>query len=269
GGGGSGGDLLQGSALRVLGAIYKRAGALPASAWAEVEPGLARAFLRLVVAHAGSREETTQLAALSAIAAFAGSSVSALAAAVGDDELLDAWLTFDNFKVEVKAAALHSIALAAGGGIEGGDGAGDGAEDMAGVCSLLLTAPLFHPKSLQVGPRNGGRPTSEYLLALARRPVPEVRFGAFDVMRCALHQRGGWGLRALFLQTAGYPEFLENRQTEHERPGREWKFSVIEAAVRCPEKAVIGAATLERLETMLRQGPFYVGQPPPDVRTMA
>lgn len=49
-----------------------------------------------------------------------------------------------------------------------------------------------------------------FILAMSRA---QVRYAAFDVLRCTVWQPGGWGLPAVFSQP-GFRDFIENRHTE-------------------------------------------------------
>eukprot|EP00952_Eustigmatos_sp_NYUAD-ZCMA_P008130 34039-Eustigmatos_ZCMA.PRE.1 len=57
--------------------------------------------------------------------------------------------------------------------------------------------------------------------------------------------------------TAGFKEFLESRSTELDKEGREWKYAVVESALQCPQKEILGEDLLESLNTYLRQGAFF------------
>jgi Proteasome non-ATPase 26S subunit len=63
-----------------------------------------------------------------------------------------------------------------------------------------------------------------FLIKTARQPVTERKLAVYSVLTAICKQQpGGWGLMALFA-AAGFREFLEDRNTEHTKEGKDAKF---------------------------------------------
>jgi Proteasome non-ATPase 26S subunit len=63
-----------------------------------------------------------------------------------------------------------------------------------------------------------------FLIKTARQPVIERKLAVYSVLTAICKQQpGGWGLMALF-GAAGFREFLEDRNTEHTKEGKDAKF---------------------------------------------
>ncbi|CAN0042729.1 unnamed protein product [Scytosiphon promiscuus] len=280
--------LLGTSALRTLAKVLAKAEGVGLEVWRERSPAFLEGFLRACAVHIEGREEAGKLAGLVAVSTVAEASSEALKAMLSQQHgaeggVLDAWLTLSAHKVEVKAAALHAVALVLGaptyktssntaaGGSGHNDGDGDevmgntaaaaaaaatgvGAEEerkkqeRSSLCRMLL-------QRLAVC---NNRPTGGALLfELARQPVPEVRHAAYDVLRCMVWQPGGWALAEVFAQP-GFRAFLEERDTGASKATKEWKFSVVESIMGCKDRTVLGQEVLESFRTILKQGPFFV-----------
>lgn len=56
----------------------------------------------------------------------------------------------------------------------------------------------------------------------------------------------------------GMPEFLLNRATETLKPGKEWKFAIIQQLVSHPDiKNIAGTQLYHDLHYYISQGPWY------------
>ncbi|CAM9312015.1 unnamed protein product [Choristocarpus tenellus] len=104
--------LLGPSALRVLAAVHAKTASMGAEAWAEVDPSLARAFLRACLIHMEALDETGKVAALVAASTMAGSSEASLKAVLeegnGQSDLLDAWMTLSRHKASASQHCSHA-----------------------------------------------------------------------------------------------------------------------------------------------------------------
>jgi hypothetical protein len=54
------------------------------------------------------------------------------------------------------------------------------------------------------------------------------------------------------------PEFLLNRNTESSKPGKEWKFAIVQQLLNHPQvKELAGVQFYHELLYYVKQGPFY------------
>lgn len=69
-----------------------------------------------------------------------------------------------------------------------------------------------------------GMPFVLYLTKIGRQPIIERKLAAYAVLLAICSQQpGGWGLKVLY-GTSGFKEFLEDRQTEQTKEGKDAKF---------------------------------------------
>jgi hypothetical protein len=120
----------------------------------------------------------------------------------------------------------------------------------------------------ELGNVNNKRSTMDLLMGLLGPPVPEIRHGVYDVLRCTAHQKSGWGLRRMLVNSK-LVDYLEDTGTETSKEGMELKFCVVQALMDCDQRAVMGQETLARLEDMLKKGPFPPKAAAREVRTAA
>jgi hypothetical protein len=246
--------LLSTTALRVIQQLMKQASKIVTSEgpylWTSVDQRMVREFLRAALLHVESSDDSSRLAAMYTISQFAAISPESLRLVLEDAVLLRSWLSTLSAKVDLQAACLHSIAR-----VLDPTKSPQPTEDPATTAEAraILHKQLFD----QVGAVRRANTTMDYLMRCVLQPLSEVRHGAFDIMRCVAQQPSAWGLRALF-GYSGFEEFLENRETEFSKEGKEWKFSVIEAIVTSPASGLLANEVIDALRKILQQGPFYV-----------
>lgn len=280
---------LAGTSLRVLGSLYRTvfsqpvdgaAGASPETleaASSSLDPTLIRAVLSTVIQYAESTRDSDRLSALQAICGFAGNSPVALRLILEDPVLLSAWLDVRSMRTEMKAASLHSVArvlrgrpasaspTTAAGQEQAADPAaapsgGEGEQEVVELRKLLFN------RLGEVNMRAAGS-SMAFLMGQLKAPIEPIRNAVYDVLAAVAEQRSGWGLRTLFGH-GGFQELMLNRRTEMSKEGKEWKFAVVEAAMRCEDKGILADELLEELTKFLKQGPFYVGEQRAEVDTL-
>ncbi|CAM9148853.1 unnamed protein product [Discosporangium mesarthrocarpum] len=170
----------------------------------------------------------------------------------GEKCLLDSWFTLSRHKVELKAAAVHAVAKVLGpppspSDVPSPDSLSARQKSLSGLHKSLFE---------RLGACNQ-KAARALMMDLMRQPVPELKHAAYDLTRCVVWQPGGWGLQAMFSQP-GFREFLERRDLETSKVGKEWKFSVVESVMRCPNRGLLGQDTLDSLTSILKQGPFWI-----------
>ncbi|CAM9278583.1 unnamed protein product [Laminaria digitata] len=263
--------LLGASALRTVANVLAKAAGVGLDVWKEFGAPSRIGFLQACTVHIEGRDEAGKLAGLVAASTVAAASSDALKAMLaqeyGAEGVLDAWLTISSHKVEVKAAALHALALVLGppsnASPSGGDEVmGNTAAEEERETRSLLCRTLFE----RLGVCNR-RSAGTLVVELARQPVPEVRHAAYDVLRCTVWQPGGWGLSVVFSQP-GFRTYLESRETDVSKATKEWKFSVVEAVMQCRDRGVLGQDALDSFRNILQQGPFWVPSKSRDVATL-
>lgn len=270
-----------GTSLRVLGSVYRtmfsesrreeEAGGSEEARRRSLDPQLVRAVLSTVMQYAESNRDADRLSALQAICGFAVGSPVALRLILDDPVLVSAWLDLRSMQTEMKAASLHSVARVLRGGKEQKDEAAAAASAETQVPPAATAAPvpgsggeeeeaelrkLLFNRLGEVNTR-AANSTMAFLIGHLKAPIQPLRDAVYDIMGAVAVQRTGWGLRALFGH-GGFLEMLLNRRTETTKEGREWKYTVVESAMRCPDRAILGQELLDKLTTHLKQGPFYV-----------
>ncbi|CAM9553432.1 unnamed protein product [Chrysoparadoxa australica] len=236
---------LRSAAIQLLSKILSNARPGPA-----LDPAIP-SFLQAVLLHLRGGEGA-QLAALDALTAFAAKRDEVLAAALSQRELAEAWLSLRKPNTDMKAVVLKSLAR------------------VLGAPEKESSEPVISPAAVErsnlcrlawdtFGEINGGPTPMPLLMACLKQPIPEMKHAACELLCCAAHQTGGWGIRALFAH-AGVLEYLCSTDVAVGKAEAEWKFCVVEAVMLCPDKAILGAELLGKLEAVLKRGPFPVPQ---------
>ena len=79
-------------------------------------------------------------------------------------------------------------------------------------------------------------------------------------------QPGGWGARSL-CSHAGFVAWMSNNETESSKQMKEWKFAVVEAAMRHANvDALVSEHASRSLRRVLERGPFHVDVVAPSVQ---
>ncbi|XP_077987058.1 26S proteasome non-ATPase regulatory subunit 5-like [Glandiceps talaboti] len=96
----------------------------------------------------------------------------------------------------------------------------------------------------------------DVIMSLCKQPFLEIRCGAFNMLESIANQT--WAQRQMNEHPA-FAEYLLDRSTEHEKSGKEMKYSIVKALVESSTTGeVFGRPYLLRLKEYLREGPFYV-----------
>jgi hypothetical protein len=168
-------------------------------------------FLEAVMMQMDSTSDATRFAALSAITSFASSSLDALchvagvaaegasgtvftgmrsSVATGGATVLEAWMDMLRLKLEIQGAVVCSIASV-----------------MLATQRLCRTEEEFaqHAQAVLSILRKVGDVkdtlTMNYLIKLAKQPIPVGKFAAFEMFRSLACLQKGWGLDLMFGHT--------------------------------------------------------------------
>jgi len=109
----------------------------------------------------------------------------------------------------------------------------------------------------------------QYLVKLAKQPIPLGREAAMNVLRAIAAQQPTWGMEALFgagnYQMNEFWVYVKDRTTEYEKRGKEFKFALIEAIAQSPHRHHLSQDVNQTIDKMIQQGPFFM---PPRVAEM-
>ena len=177
------------------------------------------------------------------LSSFASSCEGAFSALMTDDIILDSYLGLLNSgKVEIVTATLFAIAriinteacpswstttTESSTGNDGHEGAlklqciqSESSEDFSGSSKLInLKTQLVSAISVAKG-----MPFVLYLMKIGRQPIIELKLAVYAVLLAICSQQSScWGLKLLY-STSGFREFLEDRQTEQTKEGKDAKF---------------------------------------------
>jgi hypothetical protein len=180
---------------------------------------------------------------LYALSSFASSCEGAFSALMTDHIILDSYLGLLNSgKVEIVTATLFAIARiinteafpSSSTTITESTTADDGhegalqlkhielesSEDIRGSSKLMdLKTQLVSAIGVA-----RGMPFVLYLMKIGSQPIIERKLAVYAVLYAICSQQpGGWGLKLLY-GTSGFKEFLEDRQTEQTKDGKDAKF---------------------------------------------
>ncbi len=179
------------------------------SVWTEVSQSLAAVFVASIARRMESSVDSSRLAALTAVSSYAASSLSALEIVAGlskspevrilaqaADLLLVSWTELLKSKLEIQAAALKSIARVISSSYDRCIDENDRLRHAECILKLLR----------RVGDIKGTS-TMVYILKLAKQPVEELKFGAFEIFLSLAKLNQGWGMDVLFSH-ADFPAYL-------------------------------------------------------------
>lgn len=170
---------------------------------------------------------------LYALSSFASSCEEALVIVMDDDRLLESWFSLlSSGKIEILTAALHSVARVIDMESIPSESSHGSSETKASSTTLEASVSVPSPASLAVLKKKvvseiskaRGVSTVAFLMKIARQPVNERKLAVYATMTALCRQQpGGWGLMAMY-STPGFREFIEDRDTEHTKEGKEAKF---------------------------------------------
>lgn len=96
----------------------------------------------------------------------------------------------------------------------------------------------------------------ELILSLCRQPFMEIRCPSLSILEALCNHR--WA-QTVLSNSPGFHEYLLDRSTEHEKIGKEAKYTVVKALAEAYHTAdVFGRPYLLKLREYVRDGPFYV-----------
>eukprot|EP00978_Attheya_sp_CCMP212_P013754 scaffold34607_cov52-Attheya_sp.AAC.2 len=260
--------LLSGPALRLLSSICQlgqRDSTLfqqvNSSSGSDTQPqqllqtGFHRALLRACEGLSGG--ELDRLAFVDAVSSYASASPEALVLVLDDLVLKQKWLSLHAAQPKLKSIILVSVARVMdppppdGVIVDAIMGGHD--NDARNVPSNTMANRLLGALSEM----NRDKDAIELILGMAiQSPWVEERLGSFALLK-AIARRGRQGVQTLFLH-AGFLEFITSRdQTAKE--GKEAKFEIIQAILQNDAgKELLAEPIVQQLETMIKQGPYYV-----------
>lgn len=92
-----------------------------------------------------------------------------------------------------------------------------------------------------------------FLLNFCRNPFPDIKIAALTLLKVVV--ASFWGQKAL-AETAGFIEFLMDRNIEFNKDAIHEKFKIVE--ILSQSNAVFDPASLSQLKKYVQQGAFYV-----------
>ncbi|XP_069192403.1 26S proteasome non-ATPase regulatory subunit 5 isoform X2 [Procambarus clarkii] len=96
----------------------------------------------------------------------------------------------------------------------------------------------------------------EKLVAIARQPFTDIHCPALGLINALANMP--WGQRFI-CREPGLIEYILDRKTESEKPGKEAKWTIVETLVKSPSaSSIFTEYHMEQLEKFYRQGPFFV-----------
>lgn len=246
--------ILGGPALRVLSTLCQLAHRDPALfglGGSELLKGFHHALRNF-----NASGELDRLALVDAISSFASASPDALEIVLDDAEIRESWLSLNVAQPKLKSAILMSMALV----IDPApvkDANGDSVAVV--VPSSALAMRLYSSLGLV-----NGRDATEIVMSLAKSPLIEERLGAYALLEAVAKQ--GTGAQVLLTQ-AGFFDFLVDRDHESTKEGKEAKFAIVQAILNSSARGLLADEIVNQLETIKKQGPYFVKTQPWEVST--
>jgi len=263
--------LLAPAALAAAAAVYAAAakhmpGALPA-----LRDSLLPGLFRVVAAACESGSEAhDSVAAMSALATVLAADRAVLVAALARENATTAreWLECMGSSVpELRVAAMEAVATVLRATSSAASTAAPAATPAA-AAAAPTDADYWTPYHTLFDALGGAAGGDTVTLALRNlsKPVQESRLATYSLLAAVAGLRdGGWGLRRLF-GTPDAAATLLRRGAEATKAGKEWQYSVIDAAVRNPAApATLGDVFLAQLRTWHAAGAYAVDMAAPGV----
>jgi len=256
-------ELLGPTALRLIGEILISSSSkslIIDLCWFHEESSeLMNNFLNAISSYIDSSDEANRLIGIRALTDLALSSKKGYYVVLNHDQLIQSLLSLLNGKVEVQAVVLSSIARILDQNIT--EPSSEEKQNSSIIIehqnedenndSIISDKKLHLLKSIGDVKRMN---TIIYLIKSAKQPVQEIRLASFDVLRAIAGQSKGMGIHLLY-STSGFREFIEDRETEYSKEGKEAKFSVIQNIAR--SKGFLSADVSNIIEKMINEGPYY------------
>lgn len=106
-----------------------------------------------------------------------------------------------------------------------------------------------------------------YLIKLAKQPVEELKFGAFEIFLSLARLNEGWGIDVLFSH-AGFSTYLLDQASESTYAAKEFKYTVAVAVLANSSSHLLNQEFIAKLEAIKMQGPHYIPAKMLDPATM-
>lgn len=236
--------ILGGPALRLVAALCKLR-QLDADAFGLDDEYVLNGFHR-ALRHYQSSAELDRLAVVDAISSFASASTEALDLVLSDPMTREAWLSLSVAQPKLKSAILFSVSTV----LEPPprvDTNGDSLQvnKPSSAAGVRLYASL--------GQTNNRNPT-ELVLSAAKSQLPEIRLGAYALLRAvAMLPTGG----QLLFSSSDFFGFLIDQERDSTKEGREAKYAIVQAVIDSPVKGLLADDIVRQLEKFIEQGPHY------------
>lgn len=256
--------MLSSQALRLLGGIFKLASKSTINNdYITNNSLLIKQFLHAAVIHVEVTDDINRLAGIGALADFACSSLKAFSIVIADEQLVDAWISLLNAKVEIQSFVLHSIATVLNTThqlLHQQQQQQQGNEDLAGIKSAMKSEKMSLLSAISKAKHVD---YIVYLMKSAKQPMSDLRSGAYDVIRCIACE--SWGAEIL-IRSSGFEEFIFNRDTEFSKEGKDLKFAIIEGLHR--NDAFLPQKWRDSIHAFIQQGPYYTSPISSDILLM-
>lgn len=255
-------ELLGPTALRLIGEILisssSRSLIIDLCWFREQSNELMNNFLQAIIMYIDGSEEINRLIGIRALTDLALSSKKGYLMVLSHDSLIQSLLSLLNAKIEVQAVVLHSVARILDQNITEPSSEEKLNIEMTNEYDNETYDHSISEKKLSLLRSIGAAKrmnTISYLIKIAKQPVPEIRLAAYDVLRSIAGQSRGMGIHLLY-SSAGFREFIENRETEFSKEGKEAKFSVIETIAL--SKGFLSADVSDKIDAMIKEGPYFI-----------
>ena len=255
-------ELLGPTALRLIGEILIRSSSrsliIDLCWFREESAELMNNFLQAIIMYIDGSEEVNRLIGIRALTDLALSSKKGYNMVLSHDSLIQSLLSLLNAKNEVQAVVLHSIARILDQQITEPSSEEKQSIEVPSDHDDEIYEQSISEKKLSLLRSIGTvkrMNTISYIIKTAKQPLPEIRLAAYDVLRAIAGQSKGMGIHLLY-GTVGFREFIENRETEFSKEGKEAKFAVIETIAL--SKGFLSADVSNKIEAMIKEGPYYL-----------
>ena len=232
------GLLLGSQSIRELGNIFHALSQNGLVApWNSVDGLKTKQFLSGITNYLSSADLNDRMAGMHALKSFITSSKEALNSMFDEETLVEIFFSNLFSMPEMKTAVLNTIANVFD------------SPTLAAEVDLKkkVIGNLF--KALKSSTLANG------LIKFTKSPTNSIKYAGFDLIR-AIASDGGWGLEVLFTDQE-LLIYLETSTKEPDKIGQELKFSIIEAIWNNRSRSLLGDDVSNRIEVMMRRGPFY------------
>ena len=232
------GLLLGSQAIRELGNILHTLSENNLIApWNSVDGSKTKQFLTGITNYISSSDLGDRLAGMNALKSYITSSKEALNNVLGEELLVESFVSNLNSMPEMKAAVLNIIA-----NIFDSTTLSDEIDLKKKVIGKLLN--VLKSSTLVSG-----------LKKFFKSPTNSIKYAGFDLLR-SIASNGAWGLEILFTDIE-LLVYLETSTKEPDKCGQEMKFAIIEAIWNNKSRTLLSDDINSRVGMLIRRGPFY------------